>query len=164
MICFDHPHPFFSHMSHFPFFPDMSLRFFVVVCSSSSLCFSHPTPCLPIWQQFLFFLYCRISILCFCVYPFSAFLLEQKSTKGMTSFDALEAIQTDSAEVTLRVASADLQPRDVSLRRAYTTKNPVKYKLVNTFFFGEWAHFSHVSNPAFCHLARFNSPKMEKNR
>ena len=91
-------------------------------------------------------------------------MLEQKSTKGMTSFDALEAIQTDSAEVTLRVASADLQPRDVSLRRAYTTKNPVKYKLVNTFFFGEWAHFSHVSNPAFCHLARFNSPKMEKNR
>ena len=56
----------------------------------------------------------------------------------MTSFDALEAIQTDSAEVTLRVASADLQPRDVSLRRAYTTKNPVKYKLVKTFFFGEW--------------------------
>jgi len=53
------------------------------------------------------------------------------SAKGMTSFDALEAIQGDAEIVTLRLKpAAGGAERDVSLRKAFQTKNPVSFKLV----------------------------------
>ena len=55
-----------------------------------------------------------------------------KPAEGMTSFDALEAIQGDGASVTLRIKPAGdkAEARDVVLRKSFETRNPVAYKLV----------------------------------
>jgi carboxyl-terminal processing protease len=56
-----------------------------------------------------------------------------KVCDGMTSFDALEAIQGDKDVVNLRIRSANGGgERDVSLRKTFTTRNPVSYKLVTS--------------------------------
>ena len=54
-----------------------------------------------------------------------------RSSAGMTSFDALEAIQGDGASVTMRIKPVGgAAERDVVLRKVFQTKNPVTYKLV----------------------------------
>mmetsp|Transcript_1505 Transcript_1505/g.4778 ORF Transcript_1505/g.4778 Transcript_1505/m.4778 type:complete len:285 (+) Transcript_1505:465-1319(+) len=56
-----------------------------------------------------------------------------KSTKGMSSFDALEAIQSDGsvASLVVRRPSSGAEPRALTLQREFTTtKNPVSYRLV----------------------------------
>eukprot|EP00966_Prymnesium_polylepis_P071416 1659083-Prymnesium_polylepis.1 len=54
-----------------------------------------------------------------------------RDCKGMTSFDALEAIQGDGETVTLQLApKRGGAAREVSLRKAFTTRNPVSSRLV----------------------------------
>lgn len=54
-----------------------------------------------------------------------------KAAEGMTSFDALEAIQTDGDSVILGLRSAGGgSAREVSLRKAFTVRNPVSYHVV----------------------------------
>jgi len=56
-----------------------------------------------------------------------------RSAEGMTSFDALEAIQGEGASVTMRIKAASGGPeRDVVLRKSFQTRNPVSYKLVES--------------------------------
>jgi len=61
------------------------------------------------------------------------------STAGMTSFDALEAIQTKGDVVRLRLIPAadvakgqETTAREVALRRAFVTKDPVRYRAVES--------------------------------
>jgi len=54
-----------------------------------------------------------------------------KPAEGMTSFDALEAIQSDGETVTMALKPANGgASREVTLRKAFSTKNPVSYHLV----------------------------------
>ncbi len=58
-----------------------------------------------------------------------------QTTEGMTSFDALEAIQRDPAIATLRVqpkpGGASTEARAVTLQRTFTqARDPVKYRIV----------------------------------
>ena len=51
----------------------------------------------------------------------------------MTSFDALEAIQTKADVVTLALRSAATgEEREVNLRKAFTARNAVSYHIVET--------------------------------
>ena len=54
-----------------------------------------------------------------------------RSTEGMTSFDALEAIQNDDPSVSMRLKpTAGGAERDVVLRKEFITRNPVQSRLV----------------------------------
>lgn len=54
-----------------------------------------------------------------------------RSSEGMTSFDALEAIQGDGNAVTMRLKPVDGgAERDVVMRKMFQTRNPVSYRLV----------------------------------
>ena len=55
------------------------------------------------------------------------------SIAGMTSFDALEAIQAVTGDtVALRVSKGSAEPRDLVLKRAFTpARDPVKSMLVD---------------------------------
>lgn len=56
-----------------------------------------------------------------------------KAAAGMTSFDALEAIQTKADVVTLALRSAATgEEREVNLRKAFTARNAVSYHIVET--------------------------------
>jgi len=53
-----------------------------------------------------------------------------KSTEGMTSFDALEAIQGEGATVEMDLRAPGKDARHLSFRKAFTVKNPVSYRLI----------------------------------
>jgi C-terminal peptidase prc len=54
-----------------------------------------------------------------------------RSSEGMTSFDALEAIQGDGNAVTMRLKPVGGgAERDVVMRKMFQTRNPVSYRLV----------------------------------
>ena len=54
-----------------------------------------------------------------------------RSTEGMTSFDALEAIQSDGSQVKLEFKpAAGGEARSVSLTKTFFEKNPVSYRVV----------------------------------
>jgi len=56
-----------------------------------------------------------------------------RSAQGMTSFDALEAIQSDGDVVLMRLKSTDGGgERDVALRKQFQTRNPVSYRMFAT--------------------------------
>lgn len=72
-----------------------------------------------------------------------------KTADGMTSFDALEAIQGDSEIVTLRLKPASGgAEREVSLRKAFQTKDPVSARTVTA---------SDGSKIGYIKLSEFNS-------
>ena len=58
--------------------------------------------------------------------------INSQPTKGMTSFDALEAIQGEGRTVEITVKAADAEARQLTLTKAFVVKDPVKTRLVRT--------------------------------
>ena len=74
-----------------------------------------------------------------------------RPTVGMTSFDALEAIQSDGDLVRMEIKGDNGKgpTREVALRKAFQTKNPVSYRLV--------ASDNDKSSVGYIKLSEFNA-------